>query len=222
MTRRRHATRAVTAAAGIALVAVGGFGLLAQPHASAASASPSDICILPGICIPTGGSSTPAPTSPAPATSSPAGGGTTTPASPSSTPSDQSTQSIGPQPTLYTGPAQPQATQAGPSGPTAGPNLAATGLVIRKVKGKLDVLTTVTNTGTVLLQNVPLNVSASGVGTQQWTITLNPGQHLSFHTRWPFRATPRTKTAVVVIDPENLIAETSKADNRLSRTKTFR
>ena len=111
---------------------------------------------------------------------------------------------------------------AATTGPAPGPNLAVSHLIIRKLKGKLDVQVTVANTGTVLLQGVPLSVSASGVGTQFWTVTLNPGQHLSFHTRWGFRAAPRTKRVVVTIDPQHLVAETTRADDRISGTKTFR
>lgn len=218
MSRRRHVSRAVTASAGIALVAAGGFGLLAQPHAEAASVKPSS-CIT--ILIPIGCSSSSA----APTSSAPASGGTSPSAptsAPTTIPSDQSSQSINAQPTTYSIGAQPQANQTTASGPAPGPNLSVSNLVIRKSKGKLDARATVTNTGTVLLQNVPLSVSASGVGTQHWTITLNPGQHITFHTRWPFRASPRAKKVVVTLDPQNLIAETSKADDRVSRTKRFR
>lgn len=226
MSRRRHATRAVTAAAGIAFVGAGGFGLLVQPHAAAAGAvDPHDICIVPNlICIPTGGSSTPAPTSTG-TTSTSASPSDTASGTPSDTasvtPSSLPSESINPQPSTYSFSSQPSATQAVVTGPPPGPNLAVSHLVIRKLKGKLDAEATVTNTGTVLMQDVPLTVSATGLTTQNWTVTLNPGQHLSFHTRWPFRATPKTKTVVVTIDPQNLVAETSKADNRISGKKRF-
>lgn len=211
---RRSATRAVTATAGIALVAIGGFGLLTMPKASA-EVQPADICIIPGLlCIPTGGSSTPAPTTTPPATP---------PASaPATTPSDASSVSINGTPTTYTVGAAPDATHAAPSGPPAGPNLKASNLVVRKSGSRLDAVATITNTGTVLLQHVPISISATGVGTQRWAITLNPGQHLSFHIRWAFRSQPQTKKVVVTIDPHHLVAETTRADNRISRTKRFR
>lgn len=217
MSRRRHASRAVTAAAGIALVAAGGFGLLAQPHADAAGAVTPATCIT--ILIPIGCSSSSAAPSPTTSTTS---SPSATATSSSSAPSDPASVSVNSQPSQYTLPASPQANQTTVSGPVPGPNLAVSHVVIRKAKGKLDVLATVTNTGTVLLQNVPISVSASGSGTQRWTITLNPGEHLSFHTRWPFRAAPQVKKVVVTIDPQHLIAETNLADNRVSRTKRFR
>lgn len=219
MSRRRHASRAVTAAAGIALVATGGVGLLAQPHADAAGTVQPQTCIT--ILIPIGcSSSSPAPTSSTSATSS--SSATSTPTGASSTPSDPASVSVNSQPTLYTVAASPQASQAVANGPTPGPNLKVSQVVVRKARGKLDVLATVTNTGTVLMQNVPISVSATGSGTQHWTITLNPGEHLSFHTRWPFRANPSVKKVVVTIDPQGLFAETNKSDDRVSRTKRFR
>lgn len=217
---RRSATRAVTAAAGIALVAIGGVGLLTVPTASA-EVQPADICIIPGlICIPTGGSSSAAPTTPpasSPTSSAP------TSSAPATTPSDPSSAAtVGSPSTTYTVGAAPAATQAAPSGPPAGPNLTATGLVVRKLHGKLDAFVTITNTGTVLLRHVPLNVAATGLGTQRWTITLNPGQHLSFHVRWPYRAQPAVKKVVMTIDPHHVVAQTTRADDRISRTKRFR
>lgn len=214
---RPHARRTATAVAGVALVAAGVGGLLTAPRASA-SVQPSDLCLVV-VCLPTGGSTTPSsPPSP--------------PASPPDTP--PATQPSDPAPTLSVG--GPGATydfgssQAAPSSAATaaattaapGPNLRMSGLQIRRSGGKLDVIATVSNTGTVALRNVGLTVSASGERTQSYVLTLNAGQHIRFHTRWPFKAAPAVKRVVAVVDPGRRFGETDESDNRVSGARRLR
>lgn len=210
---RRHATRAVTATAGIALVAIGGFGLLSQPSASAA-ASPSALCLPPLIPCKT---PTPTPTATASTT-------TTSPNPTMSEPTSNASLTIGPTTTISVdgGTAAPAVAQPTADTLKPGPNLTLSGLVIRKSHGKLDVIATVANTGTVPLSKVGLNVSASGERTQKYVLALNAGQHIRFHTRWKFKSHPVRKKVTVVVDPGHLFAETSESDNTLRGSKRLR
>lgn len=215
---RRHAAKALLATAVTSAVTVGGFGLLSQPSAAGAQASPSDCYTL--IVVPICGSSSAAPTgtpSPTTSTSAPAGpsSSATSTATPSSDASPSSTAS-----TTATSAATGQSSTA--SKPKTVVNVRLSGLRIAQHGNTLVVRFTVTNTGTIPVGGYLITARATGYQTRAWLSNLPVGQPIRVSTTWPIRRHRALVKVVVQGDPRHQVKESDESDNTLSGSTRVR
>lgn len=197
---RRPALKALALTAAMSAVAIGGFGLAAEPSASAASASPA--CSIIEIIL--GCTSTPAaPTSSATTTSAPT--------SQSPTPTVTVTTTISA--TASTSSATPVAK------PKPVTNVALSGLRISEKRHKAVVRFTATNTGTLPIAGFLISEHIPGYRSHVWVANMPAGTPIVVTYRWPLRRHHQLIKAVVRADPKHQITESVESDNVLAGSR---
>ena len=232
---RRHAAKALLATAAVSAVTVAGFGVLSQPSAAGAPASPDSICIGSLICI---GSSSAAPTSTTPSPTDTSSATSTTSATSSNSPTDSGSSSgtsSGPTSSAPTSsaPSSSAPTSAGPSNgqPSTGSaaakpksvvNVTLSGLRIAQRGKNLVVRFTVTDTGTVAVGGHLITAHVSGYRTRAWLSNLPVGQPVQVTATWGIVHHHTLVRVLVQGDPRHQVKESDESDNTLSGSTRLR